>query len=112
LLEEEWTVSDSLEVSLARLEGKVDKIDVKLDSNRELLLDRIEAGDKESMQALRLVEQRVAEQEAKGNRRDERLDKLEEHASASDRFDARLIGMAVIIVFLVSAAGVVIGRVL
>lgn len=105
-------MNDSLEVSLARLEGKVDKIDLKLDANRELLLDRIVAGDKESMQAIRLVEQRVGELETKGNQRDGRLDKLEDHASASDRFDARLIGMAIIVMFLVSAAGVVVGKLL
>lgn len=97
-------MTDSLEVSLARLEGKVDKIDVKLDANKELLLDRIEAGDKESMQAIRFVEERVGGLEKLGEGRDRRLDHLEEKAEKSGDFQARLIGMAVILTILVGVA--------
>lgn len=51
--------TDSVDVVIARLEGKVDRLGDKLDDKMDTVLARIDAGDREQAQKLVLTEERL-----------------------------------------------------
>lgn len=51
---------ETIGTQLAKLDGKIDLLSQKLDAHRDLLVARMEAGDRESGQAIALTNERVS----------------------------------------------------
>ena len=68
---------ETIGTQLAKLDGKIDMLSVKLDAHRDLLMAKMEAGDRESGQAIALTNERVSTLAAKVGENSTRLSSLE-----------------------------------
>lgn len=94
--------SDSDDVAIVRLEGKIDALSAKLDGRLDAVMAKIEAGDRESLQlfelqksevghvteAVRANTLRIGEESVKSQARDRELE--HEIAKVRSEFDARI----------------------
>lgn len=81
---------ETIGTQLAKLDGKIDLLGQKLDAHRDLLMAKIEAGDRESGQAIALTNERVSTLSGKVTENSGRIGALEKFVDkdTKDRLDA------------------------
>lgn len=75
---------ETIGTQLAKLDGKIDLLSQKLDAHKDLLVAKMEAGDRESGQAIALTNERVTNLAGQVNENKVRLTAVELVASKPD----------------------------
>ena len=94
-----------LDAMTARLSGQLDNLTTKLDANAGLLTARIDAGDRENAQRLALLAERVDSQDMRQKATDQKVESL-------GLFNAKLIGAFGVVGVVGGGAGAALVKVL